>query len=122
MNRYRNETFELCRSKGWDKAPVSTVWLLFTEEIGELASAIRQYQRHFRKTGLKKDRGTDVTTEMGDVFSYLFQLAHMLNIDLDDMWEKHKVKVQERRYAASSDGGQQQTSPEDKSRSDLDLA
>jgi hypothetical protein len=43
---------------------------------------------------------------MGDVFSYLFQLAHMLNIDLDDMWEKHKVKVQERRYAAASDGGQ----------------
>jgi len=122
MNRYRNETFELCRSKGWDKAPVSTVWLLFTEEIGELASAIRQYQRHFRKTGLKKDRGTDVTTEMGDVFSYLFQLAHMLNIDLDDMWEKHKVKVQERRYAASLPDQQQQTSPEDKSRSDLDLA
>jgi NTP pyrophosphatase (non-canonical NTP hydrolase) len=98
MNRYRNETFELCRAKGWDKAPVSTVWLLFTEEVGELASAIRQYQRHFRKTGLKKDRGTDVTTEMGDVFSYLFQLAHMLNIDLDEMWEKHKAKVQERRY------------------------
>jgi hypothetical protein len=24
-----------------------------------------------------------------------------LNIDLDEMWEKHKVKVQERRYAAS---------------------
>ena len=42
---------------------------------------------------------------MGDVFSYLFQLAHMLNIDLDEMWEKHKVKVQERRYAASSEGG-----------------
>ena len=112
MNRYRNETFELCRSKGWDKAPVSTVWLLFTEEIGELASAIRQYQRHFRKTGLKKDRGTDVSTEMGDVFSYLFQLAHMLNIDLDEMWEKHKVKVQERRYAAASDSDrQQQTDP-----------
>jgi NTP pyrophosphatase (non-canonical NTP hydrolase) len=39
---------------------------------------------------------------MGDVFSYLFQLAHMLNIDLDEMWEKHKVKVQERRYADST--------------------
>jgi NTP pyrophosphatase (non-canonical NTP hydrolase) len=113
MNKYRNETFELCRSKGWDKAPVSTVWLLFTEEIGELASAIRQYQRHFRKTGLKKDRGTDVSTEMGDVFSYLFQLAHMLNIDLDEMWEKHKVKVQERRYAATS------TDQTDKSLRDL---
>jgi NTP pyrophosphatase (non-canonical NTP hydrolase) len=98
MNCYRDETFVLCRTKGWDKAPVSTVWLLFTEEIGELASAIRQYQRNFKKTGLKKDRGTDITTEMGDVFSYLFQLAYMLNVDLDDMWLKHRQKVQTRNY------------------------
>ena len=48
MNTYRDETFDLCRTKGWDKAPVSTVWLLFTEEIGELASAIRQYQQAMR--------------------------------------------------------------------------
>jgi NTP pyrophosphatase (non-canonical NTP hydrolase) len=72
--------------------------LLFTEEIGELASAIRQYQRNFRKTGLKKDRGTDITTEMGDVFSYLFQLAYMLNVDLDEMWLRHREKVQTRKY------------------------
>ncbi len=102
MNQYRNETFELCRTKGWDKAPVSTVWLLLTEEIGELASAIRQYQRSFRKTGLKKDRGTDITTEMGDVFSYLFQLAYMLNVDLDEMWLRHREKVQARRYISES--------------------
>ena len=72
---------------------------LFTEEIGELASAIRQYQRNFRKTGLKKDRGTDIVTEMGDVFSYLFQLAYMLNVDLDEMWLRHREKVQTRTYA-----------------------
>ncbi len=102
MNQYRNETFELCKTKGWDKAPVSTVWLLLTEEIGELASAIRQYQRSFRKTGLKKDRGTDITTEMGDVFSYLFQLAYMLNVDLDEMWLRHREKVQARRYISES--------------------
>jgi NTP pyrophosphatase (non-canonical NTP hydrolase) len=93
MNQYRDETFQLCRVKGWDKAPVSAVWLLLTEEIGELASAIRQYQRTFRKSGLKKDRGVDVETEMGDVFSYLFQLAYMLNVDLDHMWLQHKEKV-----------------------------
>jgi len=34
---------------------------------------------------LKKERGTDVMMELGDVFSYLFQLAHMLNIDLDEI-------------------------------------
>ena len=102
MNSFRDETYEMCRQKGWDKAPISTVWLLFTEEIGELASAIRQYQRHYKKTGLKKDRGTDVTSEMGDVFSYLFQLASMLGIDMDVMWEKHREKVQTRRYAENN--------------------
>jgi hypothetical protein len=37
-------------------------------------------------------------TEMGDVFSYLFQLAYMLDVDLDEMWLRHKQKVQDRSY------------------------
>lgn len=98
MNRFRDETASVCRQKGWDKAPISIVWMLLNEEMGELASSIRQTQRIYKKTGLKKDRGTDVTMEMGDVFSYLFQLAHMLNVDLDQMWEMHKAKVQTKSY------------------------
>ncbi len=98
MNKCKTDTQELCRVKGWDKSSVSTVWLLFTEEVGELASAIRQYQRSYKKTGLKKDRGTDVTMEMGDVFSYLFQLAAMLNVDLDEMWVRHSEKVRTKMY------------------------
>ena len=54
LNEYKFTTRELCRSKGWDKVPVSTVWLLLTEEIGELASAIRQHQKTFKKAHLKK--------------------------------------------------------------------
>ena len=98
MNKYRDETANMCKQKGWDKAPVSIVGMLLNEEMGELASSIRQNQRIYRKTGLKKDRGTDVAMEMGDVFSYLFQLAHMLNVDLDTMWEMHRVKIQTKTY------------------------
>jgi NTP pyrophosphatase (non-canonical NTP hydrolase) len=36
--------------------------------------------------------------EMGDVFSYLFQLAHMLNVDLDQMWELHRQKIKTKTY------------------------
>ena len=100
LNEYKDITKTICQSKGWDRVPVSTVWLLLTEEIGELASAIRQYQRTYRKTGLKKEKGIDVKMEMGDVFSYLFQLASMLNVDLDDMWIKHQQKVQFRNYSS----------------------
>lgn len=98
MNKFKYITQNLCKQKGWDRVPIDTVWLLLTEEIGELASAIRQYQRTYKKTGLRKEKGTDVKMEMGDVFSYLFQLAFMLDIDLDDMWRRHQHKMNERNY------------------------
>ena len=98
LNKYKCETEKVGRSKGWDRAPIDTVWLLLTEEVGELASAIRQYKKTYKKTNLKKERGTDVMMEMGDVFSYLFQLAHMLNVDLDKMWDEHKIKMVDKKY------------------------
>ena len=100
LNIYRDATKLMCESKGWDRVGVNTVWLLLTEEIGELASAIRQYTKTFKKTNLKKDKGIDVQMEMGDVFSYLFQLASMLNIDLDDMWYKHQLKIDQKNYVS----------------------
>ena len=101
LNGYRESTMLMCKQKGWDKANIPTIWLLFTEEVGELASAIRQYTRTFKKRALKKERGVDVQSEMGDVFSYLFQLAYMLDVDLDDMWVNHQMKVIEKNYSAN---------------------
>lgn len=98
MNKYKHETAELCRLKGWDKASIERVWMLYTEENGELASAIRQALKYYRKTNVRKDRGMDIVMEMGDVFSYLFQLAYMLNIDLDEMWDRHQEKVRTKIY------------------------
>ena len=36
--------------------------------------------------------------EMGDVFSYLFQIADMMDVDLDEMWKVHREKVEKRSY------------------------
>ena len=98
LNTYKRQTTDLCIRKGWDKSSIFLVWLLFMEEIGELASAIRHYTKNYRKNNIKKGNGIDVVMEMGDVFSYLFQLAHMLNIDLDKMWSEHKEKVKMKKY------------------------
>jgi NTP pyrophosphatase (non-canonical NTP hydrolase) len=95
MNAIKQENAVICKMKGWDKAPIQNVWLLFTEEIGELASAIRQRKKLYASKTRKFD---NVKTEMGDVFSYLFQLSHMLNIDLDEMWEEHKLKMELKTY------------------------
>ena len=40
----------------------------------------------------------DIMMEMGDVFSYLFQLAHMLDVDLDKMWVEHGKKMSHKKY------------------------
>jgi NTP pyrophosphatase (non-canonical NTP hydrolase) len=95
MNAIRDENALICKTKGWDRSSVANVWLLFTEEIGELAAAIRHRNRMFRKNPKSADT---VENEMGDVFSYLFQLSHMLNIDLDKMWQQHKLKMSAKVY------------------------
>lgn len=101
MNTYKDETATLCKQKSWDKAPVSVVVMLLMEEVGEMVAAIRQHQRIYKKTGLKKDRGVDVMAEMSDVFSYMFQLAHMLDIDLDLAWDLHREKMKTKFYKES---------------------
>ena len=98
LNFYKNETEKTCKEKGWDRAEIDTVWLLLSEEFGELASAIRQNKKTFKKVHLKKSKGTDIMIEMGDVFSYLFQLAHMLDVDLDEMWKEHSKKMKHKKY------------------------
>ena len=97
MNVMKEETADICRQKGWDKVPIQSVWLLLTEEIGELASAIRQRKKLFTKTRYIDN----VQNEMGDVFSYLFQLSHMLDVDLDTMWREHKTKMVHKNYDGS---------------------
>lgn len=100
LNDYKNITHNICQRRGWlqPSENINTVWLLFTEEVGELASAIRQYKEIFKKQNLRKSSGQDVMSEMGDVFSYLFQLADMLNVDLDEMWREHQQKVENKKY------------------------
>ncbi len=97
MNSYKQQTHEMCAEKGWDKVPIDKVWLLFTEEVGELASAIRQNQKFFKKT-TKRKKGQDVMVEMGDVFSYLFQIADLMDVDLGELWKVHREKVEKRSY------------------------
>lgn len=93
LNTYKIETIQLCEQKGWLGPSIEQVWMYFTEEVGELASAIRRQKNQFRDKKKVK-----LEAELGDVFSYLFQISHMLNIDLEQMWENQKVKMIKKKY------------------------
>lgn len=93
LNFYREDIMEMCRTKGWDHCSVEKVWLLLIEEIGELAGSIRRHNNCF-----KDRKKVKIEDELGDVFSYLFQIAGILNVDLDQMWKQNKIKSMNKKY------------------------
>jgi NTP pyrophosphatase (non-canonical NTP hydrolase) len=84
LNYYKTITKEICKQKGWDNVSVEYLWMFLIEEVGELASAIRRYKKQFPDR-----KKVNVEGEVMDVLSYLFQLADILNIDLDTAWNNH---------------------------------
>ena len=93
LNEYKVKVMDMCKYKGWDTCSLEKVWLLLTEEIGELAGSIRRTNNHFRDK--KKIKVED---ELGDVFSYLFQIAGILDIELNKMWTTNQSKSLQKKY------------------------
>ena len=94
LNLYKFATQELCDMKGWNKNTIEETWLLFTEEIGELATCIRKHKNLYNNP----KQTNKVEDELGDVFSYLFQIAFMLDVNLDQMWSNNYKKALKKRY------------------------
>jgi len=93
LNMYKNTIMDICKYKGWDTCSIEKVWLLLIEEIGELAGSIRRHNNIFRDKKKVK-----IEDELGDVFSYLFQIAGILDIDLNKMWEVNQNKSFNKKY------------------------
>ena len=96
LNNYKEQVMELVKKKQWLGPSLSDVYMYFIEEVGELASAIRRQRNQFRDKKKAK-----IQEEMGDVFSYLFQIAEMLEVDLDEMWIQQKAKMEKKKYFSS---------------------
>lgn len=84
---------DFCIERGWNKNTIYETWLLFTEEVGELAKGIRDTNK------LYDDKGKDpvevranLESEFADVFTYLLHLANDLDIDLEKAyWDKFEI-------------------------------
>src|SRR5206468_10491813 len=79
---------------GWTQDNYAEKFLLFTEEIGELAKAIRKsrglYQEQARQNTLNLEE------EFADVLSYLLDLANYFQVDLEQRSEEHTSELQSR--------------------------
>jgi NTP pyrophosphatase (non-canonical NTP hydrolase) len=67
-------------------------FLLFTEEVGELAKAIRKTQGLYQEKARQKH--VELAEEFADVLSYLLDLANCFQVDLETAFrEKEQVNA-----------------------------
>lgn len=73
--------------RGWNKNNYLEIFLLLSEEFGELAKAVRNYAGLY--TEEKKGNNKYILEEeFADVLNYLFDLANCFNIDLEEAFRK----------------------------------
>lgn len=71
---------EVCIERGWDKDTAEEKFLLFVEEVGELAKAIRNQQNLYSEKG--RDNKSNLEEEFADVLSYILDLANTFDVNL----------------------------------------
>ena len=87
LQRYLDE---VCKERGWTKDSYAEKFLLFTEEVGELAKAIRKTQGLYQEEARQKR--LEIEEEFADVLSYLLDLANYFRVDLEKAFrEKEQV-------------------------------
>jgi NTP pyrophosphatase (non-canonical NTP hydrolase) len=76
----------ICKYFQWDAINNEKTFLLFIEEVGELARAIRYVEKIFQQTDKASlddtQRKAALESEFADVLSYLFDLASRYQVDL----------------------------------------
>jgi NTP pyrophosphatase (non-canonical NTP hydrolase) len=85
---------QVCQERGWTKDNYSEKFLLFTEEVGELAKAIRKRAGLYDEKA--KQKQANLEEEFADVLSYLLDLANYFQIDLEKAF-RDKEQINEAR-------------------------
>jgi len=81
---------EVCKERGWVKDTYAEKFLLFMEEVGELAKAMRKEQGLYVEKA--KQKRVELEEEFADVLSYLLDLANLYHVDLEKAFrEKERI-------------------------------
>ena len=93
LNNLQNYVRNVGKERGWDKNTYLETFLLFIEETGEIAKAIRNYSGLYSKKATNKE---ELKGEFADVLHYFLELVNHFDIDLEDAF-RQKEKINESR-------------------------
>lgn len=83
----------MVKERGFDKETIQEVFMLFMEECGEMAKAVRKLQN------MKIDKNSkqmDLEHEIADVFIYLLDICNHFDIDLEKAF-RNKEEINKKR-------------------------
>ena len=90
---YQQYLRELVKERGFEDETLPELFMLLSEEVGELAKAARKY------TKIKSDENShrpEVDLEAADVFMYLLDICNYLDIDLEKAF-RDKEEINKKR-------------------------
>ncbi len=95
ISDFQNYIKTVCKERGWTRNSYTELFLLFAEEVGELAKAMRNHQGLYAEEA-KKDKQPELEDEFADVFSYLLDLANYFQVDLEKAFRNKELKNNQR--------------------------
>ena len=94
MADYQTYIDTICKERGWDKRTALEKMLFMTEEVGEVAKALR---KELGYDGSKPETIDHLSDELVDVVNYVIDIANMHGIDLEAAfrakWEKNATRT-----------------------------
>ena len=87
---------EVCQERGWTKDTPSQKFVLFIEEVGELAKAMRNAAGLYAEQARPRDHKLE--EEFADVLSYLLDLANTYQVDLEQVFRAKELVNQTRTW------------------------
>jgi len=84
---------EMCKERGFDTNTPLEKFLLFSEEVGELAKAIRKVQEiHIEGSHTPEQVNFGIREEIADVAMYLMDIANTFSVNIEDaICEKEEI-------------------------------
>jgi NTP pyrophosphatase (non-canonical NTP hydrolase) len=86
----------VCEERGWTKDSPSEKFVLFIEEVGELAKAMRKAAGLYEERARRRD--VSLEEEFADVLSYLLDLANCFQVDLEEAFRAKEQVNQTRSW------------------------
>lgn len=83
-------------TRGWTDMPVRDTFLLFVEEVGELAHELRKHGG--LELDSKASRDPNLEHELADLLIYLLALSNALGVQLDDAYRSKREEIEHRSW------------------------